>query len=394
MRRYYKEIAACGAAALIATFVSGAVIAANSSVTANTCSIAAGGNASNNTLNCYIGLTPEQLRGLANVAAGMEPASVGDVGEVIANLCAIAAKNDTNNNKLNCNVGPAVLIDQIEDISGKFDITEQAALTLLHIVGEDSTIPDDKLANALIQVAEDYKRLKTQVAALRPDNPTAQSMIEQAKTEINDGHLAQAHELLRQATQAQLAAAQQARNLREQAQAAEDAQMLGAASATATEGEVALTERHYTEAADLFGQAARYVPTGRADERLSYLDRQAAALYREGDERGDNPALSESIEIWRAILQGRREKAPLDWAAAQNNLGTALWSLGRRESGTAHLEEAVAADRAALEEYTRDRVPLDWAAAQNSLGNALGGLASGRAGRRIWRRRWRRTARR
>jgi hypothetical protein len=35
------------------------------------------------------------------------------------------------------------------------------------------------------------------------------------------------------------------------------------------------------------------------------------------------------------------------------------------------LEEAVAADRAALKEWTRDRVPLDWAMAQNNLGSAL-----------------------
>ena len=36
-------------------------------------------------------------------------------------------------------------------------------------------------------------------------------------------------------------------------------------------------------------------------------------------------------------------------------------TLGERESGTARLEEAVAAYRAALEERTRERVPLDWA---------------------------------
>ena len=40
----------------------------------------------------------------------------------------------------------------------------------------------------------------------------------------------------------------------------------------------------------------------------------------------------------------------------------------RRESGTARLEEAVAAFRAALEERTRERVPLDWAMTQNNLG--------------------------
>ena len=42
----------------------------------------------------------------------------------------------------------------------------------------------------------------------------------------------------------------------------------------------------------------------------------------------------------------------------QMNLGNALQTLGERESGTARLEEAVAAYRAALEERTRARVPL------------------------------------
>ena len=39
---------------------------------------------------------------------------------------------------------------------------------------------------------------------------------------------------------------------------------------------------------------------------------------------------------------------PLDWATTQNNLVTALWRLGERESGTARLEEAVAALEACL----------------------------------------------
>jgi tetratricopeptide (TPR) repeat protein len=64
----------------------------------------------------------------------------------------------------------------------------------------------------------------------------------------------------------------------------------------------------------------------------------------------------------------------LDWAATQNNLGNALRTLGQRESGTARLEEAIAAYRAALEERTRQRVPLDWAMTQNNLGIALKAL--------------------
>jgi hypothetical protein len=48
-----------------------------------------------------------------------------------------------------------------------------------------------------------------------------------------------------------------------------------------------------------------------------------------------------------------------------------------RRPGTARLEEAVAAFRAALEERTRDRVPLDWATTQNNLGHALRALGKG-----------------
>jgi hypothetical protein len=51
-------------------------------------------------------------------------------------------------------------------------------------------------------------------------------------------------------------------------------------------------------------------------------------------------------------------------------------SLAPSESGTARLEEAVAAYRAALEEEERrrGRVPLDWANTQHNLGNALRAL--------------------
>ena len=64
----------------------------------------------------------------------------------------------------------------------------------------------------------------------------------------------------------------------------------------------------------------------------------------------------------------------------QNNLGTALWRLGERESDTARLEQAVAAYTAALAERTRDRVPLDWAMTQNNLGTALRALGERESG--------------
>src|SRR5262249_58808538 len=70
-----------------------------------------------------------------------------------------------------------------------------------------------------------------------------------------------------------------------------------------------------------------------------------------------------------------RERVPLDWAATQNDLGTVLQALGGRESGTAKLEEAVAAYREALKERTRERVPIEWARSFGNEGIALMFLA-------------------
>ena len=78
----------------------------------------------------------------------------------------------------------------------------------------------------------------------------------------------------------------------------------------------------------------------------------------------------------------------------QQNLGNALRTLGERESGTARLEEAVAAYRAALEERTRARVPLEWARTQTTSVTRSRRSARARAGRRGWRRRSRPIGRR
>jgi len=71
-----------------------------------------------------------------------------------------------------------------------------------------------------------------------------------------------------------------------------------------------------------------------------------------------------------ALEERTRERAPLHWAATQNNLGTVLAALGEREPGTARLEEAVAVYRAALEERTREKAPLEWAVTMENLAAA------------------------
>jgi tetratricopeptide (TPR) repeat protein len=333
-----SSLALAAAVAVILLCPHDAEALGDTTISAGTCGVAAGGSVTGNTVTCNFGLTPEQLREVTQAAVTGATAS---------------------------------LAGQIADISGRLGVTENAAKTLLRIVGERD-VPNERLAEALSQVAADYKRLRTQVAGLNPDNPTARALVADAQSEITAGHLAHAHGLLRQATQAQIAAAQQARKLREQAREAEESQLVGAAGSMAAEADVAMTERQYLEAADLFQHAAETVPAGRTTVSGNFRARQANALYRRGYELGDNDALKASIEVWRQTLPAfPRNQRPLDWAVTQNNLGDALEALGERESKTTHLEDAVAAYRAALEERRRDRVPLDWAITQNNLGFAL-----------------------
>lgn len=98
-------------------------------------------------------------------------------------------------------------------------------------------------------------------------------------------------------------------------------------------------------------------------------------LWTLGEREIGTARLDEAVTAYRAALkENPRERAPFAWAGTQNNLGLALWTLGERASGTAELEQAVAAFRAALEEFTRERVPFDWATTQNNLGSALARL--------------------
>jgi tetratricopeptide (TPR) repeat protein len=102
-----------------------------------------------------------------------------------------------------------------------------------------------------------------------------------------------------------------------------------------------------------------------------------------GEREGGTARLEEAVAAYRAALEERtRERVPLDWAMTQVNLGNALNILGERENGTTRLEQACAAYRAALEEQTRERVPLEWAATQNNLGDVLTKLGE-REGRTV-----------
>jgi hypothetical protein len=91
-----------------------------------------------------------------------------------------------------------------------------------------------------------------------------------------------------------------------------------------------------------------------------------------GERDGGTARLEEALAAYRAALQEQtRERVPLDWATTQNNLGNALIRLGERDIWTVKLEEAVSAFGEALKERTHERVPIDWAVSLGNQGFAM-----------------------
>jgi tetratricopeptide (TPR) repeat protein len=255
---------------------------------------------------------------------------------------------------------------EIAKLQGDLDLNQRQVKSALEILGE-ANVPPERLAAKLVEIAGKFKDLQTAAAAQPGDDSKITALKAEAQKAIQDGELGKADEIL--------AAIEKIQN------DALDRLALNAAQTTAQRGDLAVTRLRDLDAAQRFAEAAAKVPQGHEDERWKYLNAEASALYRQGDEFGDNAALIKAIESYHRLAELRpRNTYPSDWAMTQNNLGIAFWSLGARESGTARLQEAVAAFREALKEGTRERDPHQWAMAQNNLGNALRTLGERESG--------------
>jgi tetratricopeptide (TPR) repeat protein len=245
----------------------------------------------------------------------------------------------------------------IDALQQNLGVSENALKAFFATIG-DNEVPIARLSEKLLEIAGHYKELLAQSAPGPTDGPEIAKVKSAAQDAVEAGQLDRADELL-----------QQVEKLQDAAIASEQ---LERASTSAQRGQLAMSQLRYQDAAQQFADAAKRVPEERSDIRLRYLDQEADALYRQGNEHGDNAALTAAVEQNRILLALRpSNRVPLDWAKTQVNLGNALATLGERRSGTAHLEDAEAAYRAALEEYTRVRTPLDWAMTQMDLGNAF-----------------------
>ena len=97
------------------------------------------------------------------------------------------------------------------------------------------------------------------------------------------------------------------------------------------------------------------------DQRGSLWHTLGLAAGVLGDRLGQSDWLERSISAFRAALEERtRERAPLDWATTQMNLGDALWTLDKREIDAAKMEVVATILASGMDKRTgKMTAPLD-----------------------------------
>jgi tetratricopeptide (TPR) repeat protein len=214
------------------------------------------------------------------------------------------------------------------------------------------------LLDALRKPANDdheTRRLKAEAAAALAagDFETAMRLLKQVRRQVREG---------RRRIEARL---------REEVMSL-DAQMVEEAAATARLAEMELARRDYASAADLFGEAQDGLPRSDRQGIWLYAMRQGEALFRLGDEHGEDGALAEAVRVYgNAQKLTAKTDAPRNWAAAQCGIGLAHFRLGERNGDTGQLRQAVAAWRDAIEALGEQKDAAQRAVTAGRLAQAL-----------------------
>ena len=231
-------------------------------------------------------------------------------------------------------------------------------------------LPVERLQDTFVEIATRHIELLDEIRRFRVHDPDVQTLRDAAEGALK----ADRPDL--DAAQSRLEEARQlVRTKRETAEKLLADQKRAEAQIVREQAHLEYTRIRFAGAAELFEEAASLWPDDDRAQQAADLENAGRSYYQEGVDFGDIRFLERAVVIYRGVLEQKsRDRAPLDWASTQNNLGAVLSILGGREVGTDRLAQAVDAYRLALEEWTRDRVPFDWATTQNNLGNALSSL--------------------
>jgi hypothetical protein len=249
---------------------------------------------------------------------------------------------------------PREIVDRLLTTAGLADI-------------EPAAIPD-----AFDELARRFAAMRDTLQQQRNDDPEIAALKKQASAALTAADLYATERLLGAIRLRQRTLSEHRRRTAEAARADLIAALEDEAETCTQQADAALLRSDAATALRFYRDGIAVLTGASPAARWRYTLQAADSLQEFGNRAGHNEALLASIELYKLALRtADRDRVPLDWAVTQANLGNALLRLGERESGTARLEEAVAAYRAALEEYTPQTDPTNYQRTMKNLDQVL-----------------------
>ncbi|QKC83398.1 caspase domain-containing protein [Mesorhizobium sp. NZP2077] len=258
---------------------------------------------------------------------------------------------------------------QVELASLQDGVPLDALYGVLRALGTDK-IPEDPtdLQKVLDGQAERLKKMMSERAALRTDDPEIKRLVASADKAIGQGAMVTARKFLDDA----VARVEQNSGAVDEAEDMVRQKRIADAGIYAKRADAAALVFDYRSAASDYAKAFSLVEKWDDKLRWNYKNQEAEALNSYGYTTGDLDALQHAIEAYRVILNfipnGEQNR---DWAITRNNMAVVLQTIGERETETAHLEEAAQIFRDSLVVFEREKDDRNWAASQNNLANVF-----------------------
>ena len=211
------------------------------------------------------------------------------------------------NNPTVTQTGPGIIhITNTQGISeNKFQkLTEElgvtkAALKSFFKILEQRAVPPEDLDSTLRTIAERYKTLDEKLKTFASDDPTIQSLKEQAQKALEDGDFERAEQLLNKASEKDLQAIQQ---IQQSTEEIIRKHLLSAAASKAENGVLKYTQLAYGEAAQYYRQAAKLVPTDEKSILAEYLNLEGIAWLNAGQYTKAQTPLERALDIQKKTL--------------------------------------------------------------------------------------------
>lgn len=261
---------------------------------------------------------------------------------------------------------------QVEAAAAREDVPLDTLYGVLRAFGE-SDMPKDAatLERLLADQAQQLKRFKDERTALSADDPELKRLATAADQALAEGALVAAREFLAEAktrvdaTQTVIA----------DTEARIRAKRLANGAIYARSGEAAALAFDYQGAAADYAKAYDWIKDTGDDSAWTYLWSEASWLSAFGQETGNQAALSQAVAVLQQSLSlAPRATRALDWATAQNDIGSTLRIIGENTGDADTLKQAIAAFTAALEVRRPETDADAFAATQMNLGNAYAAL--------------------